>query len=95
MSLSSHLSHPDVLVLDVRSPDECACCDGYVNAKNIPVGEVPKRFSECGPDKCRPIVCYCKAGVRAANAASVLKQNGYTNVISAPNADALRAATRK
>ena len=89
------LRDPTVLVIDCRSTDECACGDGFKGAKNIPVGEVAKRVKECGDDKSRPIICYCKAGVRAANAASVLKDCGYTNVISVANADAVRAAASK
>ena len=95
MSCAEYLCKPNVLVVDCRSADECACCDGFAGAKNIPVGEIANRVAECGEDKSRPIVCYCKAGVRAANAASVLKQAGYTNVISVANADAVRAACNK
>jgi rhodanese-related sulfurtransferase len=91
-TLAEFLNKPDVLIIDCRSGGECACGDGYQGAVNIPVGELPNRIKDCGPNKNRPIVCYCAAGVRAANAASVLRQNGYMNVISAPNAGALRAA---
>ena len=89
--LGEYLNKPNVMIIDCRSGGECASGDGYKGAINIPVGELPGRLAECGGDKSRPIVCYCGAGVRAANAVSVLKQNGYTNVISAANANALRA----
>ena len=85
--LSGHSSGANICALALL----CACGDGYKGSVNIPVGELPGRLAECGADKSRPIVCYCGAGVRAANAASVLRQNGYTNVISAANANALRA----
>jgi rhodanese-related sulfurtransferase len=89
--LAEFLNKPNVMIIDCRSGGECSCGDGYKGAVNIPVGDLPGRLAECGADKSRPIVCYCGAGVRAANAASVLRQNGYTNVISAANANALRA----
>lgn len=86
-----HLNTPDCLVLDVRSSGECACGDGYKGSKNIPVGELAGRISECGKDKSRPIVCYCAAGARSAAAAKVLKEHGFTDVISCANAGSLRA----
>ncbi len=91
-TLAEFLEKPDVLIIDCRSTGECDCGDGYKGAVNIPVGELPNRIKDCGANKNRPIVCYCGAGVRAANAASILRQNGYMNVISAANAAALRAA---
>ena len=89
-SLAEALNQPNVLIIDCRSGGECSCGDGYKGAVNIPVSDLPNRLAECGADKSRPIVCYCAAGMRAANAASVLRQNGYTNVVSAANANALR-----
>ena len=90
MSLSEYLNNPSVLILDCRSVGEFNSGDAYKGAVNIPVAEVESRLSECGDDKSRPVVCYCGAGVRAARAAACLKEHGYTNVISAANANALR-----
>ena len=90
-NLLEQLQKPNVLILDVRSTGECASGDGYKGAKNIPVGELDGRSGECGDDKNRPIVCYCAAGARSAAAARVLKEHGYTDVISAANAGSLRA----
>jgi rhodanese-related sulfurtransferase len=90
-TLSEQLNKPNCLVLDVRSTGECACGDGYKGAKNIPISELATRVAECGCDKERPIVCYCAAGMRAASAARVLKEHGFTDVISAANAGTLRA----
>ncbi len=69
------------LVVDVRSPGEFN--QGHLpDAKLIPVNEVESRIAEFGDDKNRPIVVYCKAGIRAARAEATLKEHGYTNVLN-------------
>ena len=69
------------LVVDVRSAAEFN--EGHVpGAILIPVDEVEKRIAEFGEDKSRPIVLYCKRGVRAGRAEGVLEAHGYTNVIN-------------
>jgi rhodanese-related sulfurtransferase len=88
------LQSSSVLVIDCRSRGEYSAGDGYAGAVNIPVDEVPRRLSECGSDKARPIVVYCRSGFRSSSAADILRQNGYANVISAANANALRSALK-
>jgi rhodanese-related sulfurtransferase len=90
-SLAEQLNKPNVLILDVRSAGECSCGDGYKGCKNIPLNELAQRVVECGSDKSRPIICYCAAGMRAATAAKVLKEHGFTDVVSTANAGSLRA----
>ncbi len=90
-TVAEQLNKQNVLILDVRSSGECACGDGYKGCKNIPLNELAQRIAECGTDKSRPIICYCAAGMRAATAAKVLKEHGYTDVVSAANAGTLRA----
>jgi rhodanese-related sulfurtransferase len=90
-TLAEQVNKPQVLILDVRAPGECACGDGYRGCKNIPIAELPQRIAECGTDKNRPIICYCAAGMRAASAAKILKENGFTDVISTSNANSIRA----
>ena len=62
-------------LLDVRSGPEFAT--GHVaQARNIPVDEVASRLTELRRD--RPIVVYCKRGLRAARAAEILAGAGFT-----------------
>jgi rhodanese-related sulfurtransferase len=62
-------------LLDVRSAPEFAA--GHVaQAKNIPVDEVASRLGELRRD--RPVVVYCKRGLRAARAAEILAGAGFT-----------------
>ncbi len=70
------------LLVDVRTQSEFN--EGHLpNAKLIPVNQVEQRIAEFGEDKDRKIVLYCKAGVRAAKAESILKSQGYTQVFNA------------
>jgi phage shock protein E len=67
----------DLLVLDVRSPEEFAA--GHVpGAVNIPYDQVASRLAEVPKDK--DLVLYCRSGRRVALAAEVLAQNGYTRL---------------
>lgn len=66
------------LLLDVRTAREFA--QGHIEgARNIPVGELPTRFSELG-EKQGPIVLYCRSGARSAKAKALLESSGFTSV---------------
>ena len=79
------------LVVDVRTPGEFN--SGHLpGAKLIPVNQVSTRISEFGEDKTRPIVVYCQSGGRSGNAESILKANGYTNVVNGGGYNALMSA---
>ena len=62
------------VILDVRTPKEFE--SGHAqNAINIPVQELENRVEEIkGLDK--PIITYCKSGMRSANAVTILKKAG-------------------
>jgi phage shock protein E len=91
-TIKEQLQKNGVFILDVRGKDEFASGNPYSGAVNIPVAEVAARVNELGEDKSRPVLIYCAKGGRAATAADVLKQHGFTDVLSAANADALRSA---
>lgn len=62
---------PDVFILDVRTPAEFA--QKHVpDAVNIPVEELEGRIDEVPAD--RPVVVYCRSGVRAGKAGAMLNQ---------------------
>ena len=60
---------PDVFILDVRTPGEFAQ-KHLPNAVNIPVEELKDRLAEV-PDG-KPVVVYCRSGMRAGNAGAML-----------------------
>lgn len=67
------------LLLDVRSSGEFS--EGHLpGAVNVPVQELEASLGSLSPDKARPIVVYCRSGVRSARARSRLLQAGFTRV---------------
>ncbi len=72
-------------VIDVRSPGEFR--DGaYPGAVNIPLATLPARMMELEP-KDKPIVLYCASGARSGQAARILKQAGFADVVNAGGLD--------
>lgn len=67
----------DLVVLDVRSPDEFAA--GHVpGAINIPHDRIGDRLAEVPRDK--DVILYCQSGRRAGLAAQALAEQGYTRL---------------
>ncbi len=67
----------DLQIVDVRNPGEVAA--GTIpNAIPIPVGQLPAQLGEL--DATKPTVVYCAGGYRSSVAASLLRNNGFTDV---------------
>lgn len=64
----------DLVVLDVREPDEVAR-SAIFGSVDIPLGQVVDRMSELDP--VRPTAVICAAGVRSAKAIEALTTAGY------------------
>jgi hydroxyacylglutathione hydrolase len=76
--LAERDARDDLLILDVRDPDEFT--EGHIpGSAHIPYGELPKRLSELPTN--RPIATICSGGKRSGLAASVLQREGFENVI--------------
>ena len=75
----------NVLLLDVRTPDEF---EGKAEAKfgklnhaiNIPVQDLEKRINELTAYKNKQIIVYCSHSHRSPRASYVLSQNGFKKV---------------
>jgi rhodanese-related sulfurtransferase len=67
----------DVLLLDVREPDERAVA-AIEPSLHIPMRDVPGRVSELPKD--REIIVYCHGGARSAMIAGFLEGKGYPRV---------------
>lgn len=79
--LEEELAAGRVSVVDVRGATEWEA--GHIpGASNVFVGELPERLDEIPRD--RPVVVHCQSGARSAIAASVLRANGFDNVIDLP-----------
>lgn len=71
------LKSPDILLLDVREPDEYTA--GHIPGITlIPMGEIPGRLSELPTDK--PIIVTCRTGNRSGQVVEFLRGQGFTNV---------------
>ena len=68
-------------VLDVRSPGEYSA-GHYPGAMNFPVDSIQSKVKKIGsPD--RPVIVYCASGGRSAQAAQILRNEGFTDVTDA------------
>ncbi|HAL74437.1 MAG TPA: rhodanese-like domain-containing protein [Clostridiales bacterium] len=72
-------SNPDVLLLDVRTPEEYAA--GHIaGSVLLPYDQIEGRAGELPADKAAPIIVYCRTGRRSAIAAEVLAGLGYSKI---------------
>jgi molybdopterin/thiamine biosynthesis adenylyltransferase/rhodanese-related sulfurtransferase len=71
----------DVVVLDVREADEYEQ-GALPGAVHVPRGYLELQVEGRIPDKSRPVVVYCAAGVRSAFAAKTLGDLGYQDVVN-------------
>ena len=75
--LAERLAKNDVVVIDVREPDEWN--GGHLEqAKHIPLQQVPARLAEIPQDA--EVVMVCRSGGRSAHAQQFLLSHGYRNV---------------
>jgi rhodanese-related sulfurtransferase len=73
------MNQQGALLLDVREADEYSAMHAP-NATLIPLGQLSSRLKEIETYKNRPIVVMCRSGRRSAQAVSLLKESGYTQV---------------
>jgi rhodanese-related sulfurtransferase len=73
------MKDPQVIVLDVRSPQEHA--QSHIEgSKLIPVAELADRVNELNDYKNREILIYCYRGNRSKTAYRILEKNGFSNI---------------
>ncbi len=77
----TRISAGNVLVLDVREPDEYDQ-GALPDALHIPRGHLEAQIEAKAIDKTQTVVVYCAGGVRSAFAARTLQELGYTDVLS-------------
>lgn len=77
--VSQYQSNTPHFLLDVRTPEEYA--DGHIAGSiNIPLAELSTQLSQVPMNI--PVVVYCRSGNRSAQAAALLKEAGYTQVLN-------------
>ena len=78
---SEKIASNQVVVLDVREPDEFEQ-GALKNVVHIPRGHLEAQVESKIVDKNSPVIVYCAGGVRSAFAAKTLQDLGYANVLS-------------
>lgn len=69
----------DLVILDVRRFSEFK--SGKIpNSINIPVDDLEFELDEIEEFKDRPILVYCKAGIRSSVACSILENEGFSTL---------------
>ncbi|MCI0744409.1 MAG: molybdopterin-synthase adenylyltransferase MoeB [Verrucomicrobia subdivision 3 bacterium] len=63
-----------IKVIDVRDPDEYHIAH-IIGVPQIPLGELPQRFTELDPNQ--QIYIHCKSGVRSMKALKFLREQGF------------------
>ena len=77
--LLSQAKSAETLILDVRTPKEFA--QGHVpGAVNISHSVLEQRLTEIAAKKDKPVVVYCKSGVRAGIALKILEKHHFTDL---------------
>ena len=74
-------THPDAQIVDVREAVEVMAFS-VPGAIHIPLGQLRDRLGELDPKK--ETIVFCAIGVRAYNAARILKQHGFDRVMVYP-----------
>ncbi|MDX1695342.1 MAG: rhodanese-like domain-containing protein [Ketobacteraceae bacterium] len=73
------MKSPDVVVIDVRSPEEYA--EGHVpGAINIPHNQMDEHQDTLSSLKGKELLLYCRSGRRAGMAESQLTEKGFENL---------------
>ena len=74
-------SGEDVLLLDVRTPEDYVGEQGHVaGSKLIPLEELEQRIDELGDYLEKPVVTICRTDRKSAKAAQLLAQHGFADV---------------
>jgi len=72
--------YPDIYLVDVRTEEEYN--QGHLkDALLLPVDQVSARAAQDLPNRKTPVLVYCRSGNRSAQAAALLKEQGYNLVI--------------
>lgn len=71
-------ANADMLILDVRKPEEYAICN--LGGHLIPIDELPTRLDELNPEQM--IIVHCHAGGRSRRATQYLIDQGFQKVFN-------------
>ncbi|MBS0354405.1 MAG: rhodanese-like domain-containing protein [Proteobacteria bacterium] len=73
------INREDAIVIDVREAGEYTA-GHLLNARHIPLGDLPNRLAELEKFKDKPVILNCQTGGRSSSACDVLRKAGFTQV---------------
>lgn len=78
--MSSMLSDTDIVIIDVRTPDEWS--KGYITGTDMFININADNFEDQiqSLDKTQKYIVYCRSGNRSSKACSIMSRNGFTNL---------------
>ncbi|MEC8458765.1 MAG: rhodanese-like domain-containing protein [Bacteroidota bacterium] len=74
MTIKEAINHENVTLVDVRTSEEVAI-EAVPGAVHIPFDDIPERWEEF-KDMSRPLVLFCRSGVRSGKALAFLESKG-------------------
>ena len=79
-------ANPDIIVIDVRTPDEIAQTGAIENSINIDFKASDFKEKISVLDKDKEYILFCKSGNRSGQASKVMVEMGFSNINNLNNA---------
>lgn len=79
-------ANPDIIVIDVRTPDEIAQTGAIENSINIDFKASDFKEKISVLDKNKEYILFCKSGNRSGQASKIMAEMGFSNINNLNNA---------
>ena len=79
-------SNPDIILIDVRTPDEIAESGTIEGATNIDFKAPNFKENVSALDKSKEYIIFCRSGNRSGQASQIMADLGFTNINNLNNA---------
>lgn len=79
-------ANPDIIVIDVRTPDEIAQTGAIENSINIDFKSSDFKEKISALDKDKEYILFCKSGNRSGQASKIMAEMGFSNINNLNNA---------
>lgn len=79
-------ANPDIIVIDVRTPDEIAETGAIENSINIDFKASDFKEKISALDKDKEYILFCKSGNRSGQASKIMAEMGFSNINNLNNA---------
>ena len=79
-------SNPDIILIDVRTPDEIKETGSIEGATNIDFKAADFKENVSALDKSKEYIIFCRSGNRSGQASQIMADLGFTNINNLSNA---------